>query len=159
MKLRIAFYALPYCSKKRNPSLKIIITGIFLRDGKFSCFRIIVPQINQLLKIFTSANHFIDFLEPTKDWLKCNGDLIISCSGLINCVFQNLEIKSLHLQFLHCYNSTNLYQRIQNLFLLVHFFVSLSFYLSVSVKLIHPVTLLLTSPLLKMKNIPHRIIM
>ena len=39
--------------KKRNPCLKIIITGIFPKDSKFSRFRIIVPQINQLLKIFT----------------------------------------------------------------------------------------------------------
>ena len=56
--------------KKRNPFLKIIITGIFPRDDKFSCFCIIVPQINQLLKIFTCTYDFIDFLEPTKDWLK-----------------------------------------------------------------------------------------
>ena len=34
---------------------------------------IIVPQINQLLKIFTSTYDFIDVLKPTKDWLKCNG--------------------------------------------------------------------------------------
>ena len=27
------------------------------------------------MKIFTSANDFIDFLEPIKDWLKYNGDL------------------------------------------------------------------------------------
>ena len=60
--------------KKRNPYPKIIITGIFLRDGKFSRFRIIVPQINQLLKIFTSTYDLIDFLEPTKDCSKCNGD-------------------------------------------------------------------------------------
>ena len=61
--------------KKRNSCLKIIITGIFPRDDKFSRFRIIVPQINQLLKNFTSTYDFIDFLEPTKDWLKYNGDL------------------------------------------------------------------------------------
>ena len=29
--------------KKRNPCLKIIITGIFPRDCKSSCFRTIVP--------------------------------------------------------------------------------------------------------------------
>ena len=29
--------------KKRNPCLKIIITGIFPRDSKFSRFRVIVP--------------------------------------------------------------------------------------------------------------------
>ena len=61
--------------QKRNPCFKIIIIGIFPRDGKFSRFRIIVPKINQLLKIFTSTYDFIDFLEPTKDWLKYNGDL------------------------------------------------------------------------------------
>ena len=53
----------------------MIITGIFSRDGKFSGFRIIVPQINQLLKIFASTYDFTDFLEPTKGWLKYNGDL------------------------------------------------------------------------------------
>ena len=53
----------------------VIITGIFLRDDKFSRFRIIVAQINQLLNIFNSTDDCIDFQEPTKDWLKCNGDL------------------------------------------------------------------------------------
>ena len=61
--------------KRRNPCLKIIMTEIFLRDRKSSRFRTIVPQINQLLKIFTYTYNFIDFLEPSKDWLKCNGDL------------------------------------------------------------------------------------
>ena len=145
--------------QKKKPCLKIIITGIFPRDDKFSRFRIIVPQINQLLKIFTSTYDFIDFLEPTKDILKYNGTLIISCSGMITCIFQNSEIKNLHHQFLYFYNGTKLYQRIQNLFLLAQLFVSLSFYLSVSVKLIHHVTLLLTCPLLRMENIPHRVIM
>ena len=51
-------------AQKKKPLSKIIMTEIFLRDGKFSRFRTIVPQIN-----------FIDFLEPSKDWLKCNGDL------------------------------------------------------------------------------------
>ena len=60
--------------KKRNSCLKIIITEIFPRDDKFSRFHVIVPQINQLLEIFTSTCDFIEFLEPTKDWLKCNGD-------------------------------------------------------------------------------------
>ena len=60
---------------KKETRFKIIIIGIFPRDGKFSRFRIIVPQINQLLKIFTSTYDFIDFLEPKKDWLKYNGDL------------------------------------------------------------------------------------
>ena len=83
---------------------------------------------------------------------------LISCSGLITCTFQNLEIKNLHHQLLHYYNSTKLYQGIQNLFLLVQLFVNLSFYLSLSVKLIQHVTLLLTSPLLRMENIPHRVI-
>ena len=46
------------------------------RDDKFSRCRIIVPQINQLLKIFTSTYDFIDFLKPTKDQLKYNRDLI-----------------------------------------------------------------------------------
>ena len=73
VKLRIAFYALPYCSKIEN--LKINITWIFPWDDKFSLFRIIVRQINQLLKIFTSTYGFIDIVEPTKDWLKYNGDL------------------------------------------------------------------------------------
>ena len=61
--------------QKRNPCLKITITGIFQRVHKFSRFRIIVLQINELLKIFTSSYDFIDFLGPPKDWLKCNGDL------------------------------------------------------------------------------------
>ena len=60
------------------------------------------------------------------------GTLIISCSGLITCIFQNLEIKNLHHQSLRYCNSTRLYQRIQNLFLLAQLFVILSFYLSVS---------------------------
>ena len=55
--------------KKRNPCLKIIITRIFQWHDKFSRFRIIVPQV-KLLKIFTSTYDFIDFLEPTKDWLR-----------------------------------------------------------------------------------------
>ena len=58
------------------------------------------------------------------------GILITSCSELITYIFQNLEIKNLHHQFLHCYDSTKLSQRIQNMFLLVQLFVSLSFYLS-----------------------------
>ena len=145
--------------KKRNPCLKIIITGIFPRDDKFSRFRIIVPQINQLLKNFTSTYDFIDFLEPTKDWLKYNGDLNNKLFWTDHLLFQNLEMKNLHHQFLHFYNSTKLYQCIQNLFLLAQLFVSLSFYLSVSVKLIHHVTLLLTSTLLRIENIPHRVIM
>ena len=111
--------------QKRNPCLKIIITGIFSRDDKFSRFRIIVPQINQLLKIFASTYDFIDFCEPTKDW----------------------------------FEKVNMYQRIQNLCLLVQLFVSLSFSLSESVKLIHDVTLLVTSPLLRMENILHHAIM
>ena len=52
--------------KKRNPCLKIIITWIFPRVYKFSRFHIIVPQINQLLKIFASTYDFIDYREPTK---------------------------------------------------------------------------------------------
>ena len=70
---------------------------------------------------------------------------MISCSKLITYIFQNLQ----H-HFLHCYNSTKLYHHIQNLSQLVQLFVSLSFYLSVSVELIHHVTLLLTPPLLRM---------
>ena len=58
------------------------------------------------------------------------GILITSCSELITYIFQNLEIRNLHHQFLRCYDSTKLSQRIQNLFLLVQLFVSLSFYLS-----------------------------
>ena len=111
--------------KKRNRCLKIIITCIFPRVDKFSRFRIIVPQINQLLKIFASTYDFIGFLEPTKDW----------------------------------FGKVNMYQRIQNLCLLVQLFVSLSFSLSESVKLIHHVTLLVTSPLLRMENILHHAIM
>ena len=87
------------------------------------------------------------------------GTLIISCSGQITCIFQNLGKKNLHHQYLHFYNSTILYQRIQNVFLLAQLFVSLSFYLRVSVKLIHQFTLLLTSALLRIENIPHRVIM
>ena len=59
--------------KKRNPCLKIIITAIFPRDDKVSRFHVILPQIIQLLKIFNYIHDFMDFLEPTKDWLKCQG--------------------------------------------------------------------------------------
>ena len=62
-------------TKPLSQNERLTITGIFPRDDKFSHFRIIVQQINQLLKIFTSTYDFIDFLEPTKDWLKYNGDL------------------------------------------------------------------------------------
>ena len=79
--------------------------------------------------------------------------LIISCFGLITYIFQNLEIKNLHHQFLLCYNSTKLYQRIQNLLVLVQLLsVNNSFYHSISVNLILNVTLLLTFPLLRMSN-------
>ena len=79
--------------------------------------------------------------------------LIISCFGLITYIFQNLEIKNLHHQFLLCYNSTKLYQRIQNLLVLVQLLsVNISFYHSVFVNLILNVTLLLTFPLLRMSN-------
>ena len=61
--------------QKRNPCLKIIITGIFLKNDKFSRFRIIVLQINKHLKVFMSTYNFIDSLEPTKDWSKTNWDL------------------------------------------------------------------------------------
>ena len=44
-------------------------------DGKFSFYSIILPQINQLLKIFTLTYDFIVFLELTKDWLKYNDHL------------------------------------------------------------------------------------
>ena len=67
--------------KKRNPCLKIIITGTFPRNGKFSRFRIIVPQINQLLKIFTSTYDFIEFLEPKRIGENVMGTLIISRSN------------------------------------------------------------------------------
>ena len=111
--------------KKRNPCLKIIITGIFPRDDKFSRFRIIVPQINQLLKTFTSPNDFIDFLEPTKDWLKYNGDLNNKLFWTDHLHFSKFGNKNLHHQFLHFYNSAKLYQRNHNLFLLAQLFVSL----------------------------------
>ena len=79
--------------------------------------------------------------------------LIISCFGRITYIFQNLEIKNLHHQFLLCYNSTKLYQRIQNLLVLVQLLsVNNSFYHSISVNLILNVTLLLTFPLLRMSN-------
>ena len=104
---------------KRNPCPKIIFSGIFQRDDKFSRFRIIVPQFNQALKVFTPTYNFIDFLEPTKNWLKNDGDLNNKLFWADHLHLQNLEVKKLHNQFLHCYNSTKMYQRIQNLFLLV----------------------------------------
>ena len=82
VKLWIAFHALPCCSKKRNPCLKIIITRIFLRDDKLSCFHIIVSQINQLLKIFTSTYDFIDFFKRKKDWLKSSVDKLFQTDHL-----------------------------------------------------------------------------
>lgn len=117
--------------KKRNHCLKIIIIRIFSKDDKFSCFRIIVPQINQLLEDFNSTYDFIAFLDWTKDLSKANGDRIICYSGLIIYIFWNLEVKNLHYQFLHCYNSTNIYQHIQNLFQFVVLFSGLLFYLNV----------------------------
>ena len=80
----------------RNSCLKIIVTGIFTRNGKFPRFRIIVPRIHQRLKIFTSTYDFIDFLEPTKDWLNKMATLIMSYFGLIIYIFRNLEIKKLY---------------------------------------------------------------
>ena len=41
--------------------------GFFRGMESFSRFCISIPQINQLLKIFTSTYYFIDFLEPAKD--------------------------------------------------------------------------------------------
>ena len=67
VKLRIAFYALPYCSKKETLVSKYLSPGFFRGMERFSRFCIIIPQINQLLKIFTSTYYFIDFLEPAKD--------------------------------------------------------------------------------------------
>ena len=128
--------------KKRNPCLKIIIRGIFPRDGKLSHFRIIVPQINQLLEFFTSIYDSFDFLEPTKDWLKCNEDLnnkLFWTDHLHLSKFGNKRFASSIFTLL---NSKKLYQCFQNLFLflLVQSFVSLSFYLRLSVKLTHHVT-------------------
>lgn len=80
----------------RNPCLKIIVTGIFTRNGKFPRFRIIVPHIHQRLKIFTLTYDFTDFLEPTKDWLNKMAILIMSYFGLIIYIFRNLEIKKLY---------------------------------------------------------------
>ena len=65
-----SFLCIASLFEKRNSCIKIIITGIFPPDDKFSRFRIIVPQINQLLKIFASTYDFIDFLEPTRDLVK-----------------------------------------------------------------------------------------
>ena len=128
--------------KRRNPCLKIIMTEIFLRDRKSSRFRTIVPQINQLLKIFTYTYNFIDFLEPSKDWLKCNGDLNNKLFWTDHLHLSKFGNKNLHHQSLHCYNSKKLYQCFQNLFLflLTQSFVSLSIYLRLSVKLTHHVT-------------------
>ena len=49
------------------------------------------------------------------------GTLIISYSGLI--IFTSFKIWNVLRQFLYCYNSTRMYQHIQNLFLLVQLFV------------------------------------
>ena len=119
----------------------------FPRDDNFSCFHLIVPQINQLLKIFAFTYDFIDFLEPTKDWLKYNGDLN-------NKLFWT---DHLHLsKFGNKKFASSIFTLLQQF--LAQLFLSLSFYLSVFVKLVRHVTLLLTSPLLRMENIPHRVI-
>ena len=145
--------------KKRNPCLKIIITGIFPRDDKFSRFRIIVPQINQLLKNFASTYDFIDFLEPTKDWLKYNGDLnnkLFWTDHLHLSKFGNKKFASSIFTLLQQYKIVSTYPKLVPASSVV---CKCFIYLSVSVKLIHHVTLLLTSPLLRMENIPHRVIM
>ena len=145
--------------KKRNPCLKIIITRIFLWDDKFSRFCIIVPQINQLLKIFTSTYDFIDFIEPTKDWLKYNGDLnnkLFWTDHLHLSKFGNKKFASSIFTLLQQYKIVSTYPKLVPASSVV---CKCFIYLSVSVKLIHHVTLLLTSPLLRMENIPHRVIM
>ena len=109
VKLLIAFYALPCYSKKE----------ILVSTYKFIRFHIIGPQINQLLKIFISTYDFIDFLEPTKDWLKFNGDLKNNLFWTDHLYPSKFGNKNLHRQFLHSYNNTKLYQRIQNLFMLI----------------------------------------
>ena len=53
------------------------------------------------------------------------GTLIISYSGLI--IFTSFKIWNVLRQFLYCYNSTRMYQHIQNLFLLVQLFVRFLF--------------------------------
>ena len=115
---------------KRNPCLKAIITGIFPRDETFSRFHIIVPQINQLLKIFTFTYDFTDFLEPTKGWLKCNGDLnnkLFSIDHLSR--YENKKIASPIFTLLKQYKIALTYRKL--------------------VPVIVHVTLLLTSPLPK----------
>ena len=42
--------------KKRNACLKIVITGIFPRNDRFSRFHVIVRQVNQLLTLLTLSN-------------------------------------------------------------------------------------------------------
>ena len=119
MKLLMELHAFPCYSQKEILVSKIIFSWTFQRDDKCSRFRIIVPQFNQALKVFTPTYNFIDFLEPTKNWLKNDGDLNNNLFWADHLHLQNLEVKKLHNQFLHCYNSTKMYQRIQNLFLLV----------------------------------------
>ena len=141
--------------QKTNSCLKIIITRIFLRDDKFSHFCMIVPQINKLLKIFTLTCDFTDLLQPIKYWLKSNGVFNLKIFWDDNIHLPKFGNINPPYQFLHYCNSKKMHQRLQNTLLLVQLFVGLSFYLNMSVTLIHHNILLLTSPLLTMEIIPH----
>ena len=61
--------------KAKQPSLKVILTGIFPRDSTFSKYREIIPKINNHLKLLSSNYDFMTYLEPDHEWLLKNGCL------------------------------------------------------------------------------------
>ena len=53
--------------KKKQPSIHVILTGLFPRDNKFSRYRQIIPLINDGLQNITSQIDFVSFLKPGDD--------------------------------------------------------------------------------------------
>ena len=105
------------------------------------------------------SREIIEFLEPTKDWSKYNEDLnneLFWTDHLHLSKFGNKKFASSIFTLLQQYKIVSTYPKLVPASSVV---CKCFIYLSVSVKLIHHVTLLLTSPLLRMENIPHRVIM
>ena len=67
------------------------------------------------MKIFTSTNDFIKFLEPTKDWLKCNGELnnkLFWTDHLYLSKFGNKKFASSIFALLHQYKIVSTYRKL-----------------------------------------------
>ena len=67
------------------------------------------------MKIFTSTNDFIKFLEPTKDWLKCNGELnnkLFWTDHLYLSKFGNKKFTSSIFALLHQYKIVSTYRKL-----------------------------------------------